>query len=138
MDGVIMAVCPKDLGKREAEMDIAAARELHGDLLKNLMTGPGSSERALHEAAEKYGLSYWCQRNLRDKWRASRRFIDQLKLARLSLLEQQVADGLAQLQLEKSAIGANDDAGMGSLVLEGEVLLAKIRKEKMVLAGAKE
>lgn len=115
----------KDFGHGEVEMPIAAAREQHNALIQKLMTGPGSSEAAMHKAERVFGLSYWQQFSLRYKKRATPAFIERVRQAYLSMLEQSVRRDLECLRTEQAKGSA--DADIEDLVLEAESLLARIK-----------
>ena len=106
-------------------MDLAVARDQHHALLSKLMTGPGSSEAAMHKAERLYGLGYWQQFRLRYRRLASPDFVERVRQAYLTTLEQSVRRDLESLKTQQTA--GKNDASIESLVLEAESLLARIR-----------
>lgn len=111
-------------------MDVTAARDMHQSIISQLMTGPGSSERAMHEAERKFNLSYWKQWTLRHKRRASPGFIEQIKLAYLLSLESSVRRDLSKLEKEQAVLGAHDNADLEGLIAEAKDILAKIAERR--------
>lgn len=117
----------KEFGHGKVEMDVAVARDQHNALIQKLMTGPGSSEAAMHRAERVFGLSYWQQFALRYKKRATPAFIERVRQAYLTMLEQSVRRDLAQLQTEQAR--GNGDADLTGLISEAENLLARIKSK---------
>jgi hypothetical protein len=117
----------KDFGSGKVEMDLTTAREQHHALITRLMTGPGGSEAAMHRAERLYGLSYWQQFRLRYRRLASPAFVERVRQAYLSTLEQSVRRDLENLKTQQIVNGTGDDASIQSLVVEAESLLARIK-----------
>ncbi len=122
-------MCLKEIGKSERDMDISVAREQHHAVVTRLMTGPGDSDGAMHRAERQFGLPYWAQFNLRYKRRATAVFIERVRQAYLSTLEQSVRKDLARLKTER-AKGHGDDRIEG-LILEAENLLGRLADRAM-------
>lgn len=110
--------------KPEREMDAALARDQHGAIITKLMTGPGDSEGAMHRAERLYGLNYWAQHTLRYKRRATPAFIERVRQAYLSMLEQSVRRDLEKLKAEQTK--GNGDAHIQKLIAEAESLLGRM------------
>ncbi len=115
----------KEFGLSEVEMDVTVARDQHHALITKLMTGPGDSEGAMHRAERMFGLSYWAQFRLRYRRAASPAFIERVRQAYLSTLEQSVRRDLESLKRQQSN-GTVDDASIQNLISEAENLLARL------------
>ena len=93
-------VCPHEVGEPEIE----EARQIHERLLFRLMTSPGDNRKsAMYKLEAAFGLSYWCQRNLRDKRRAAPDFVLRLHAAWRCVLEASVKRDVAELQNTEAA-----------------------------------
>ena len=117
---------PKELGKRD--MTIALARDQHHTVITRLMTGPGDSEAAMHRAEHQFGLPYWAQFNLRYKKRATPSFVERVRQAYLSVLEQSVKRDLEKLKTAKTL--GTDDARIEGLISEAENLLDRMASKE--------
>lgn len=106
-------------------MDLAVARDQHHALITKLMHGPGDSDGAMHRAERMFGLPYWAQFRLRYRRAASPAFIERVRQAYLSTLEQSVRRDLESLKRQQT-IGGGDDASIQSLIVEAESLLARL------------
>lgn len=115
---------PKGFSSLEVEMDVSIARDQHHSLITRLMTGPGDSEGAMHRAERMFGLPYWSQFRLRYRRAASPAFVQRVRQAYLSTLEQSVRRDLESLKTQQSA--GNNNASVQSLIVEAENLLARI------------
>ncbi len=115
----------KDFGGAEVEMTVTVARDQHHAIITKLMTGPGDSEGAMHRADRMFGLPYWQQFRLRYRRAATPAFVERVRQAYLTLLEQSVRRDLQCLQTEQAK--GNTDADIEGLVLEAEDLLARIK-----------
>lgn len=100
MEKNVSCVRQQDLGSL-SEADLSEARKIHERLLVRLMVSPGDSRGAMHRAEQAYGLSYWCQHNLRYQNRASGEFIARLHAVWLTVLEQSVHRDVAELLAER-------------------------------------
>ena len=109
-------------------MEISEARMVHQDILRRLMRGPGDALGAMHKAQEEYGLSYWCQWNLRNKQRASKAFLERLRQAYLAALERSVRNDLRKLEIEASKGG--NDASLYDLMGQATDVLEKIQEKR--------
>jgi hypothetical protein len=118
----------KHFAKPEREMDVAVARDQHHALIIRLMTGPGGSEAAMHRAERQFGLPYWAQFTLRYKKRATPVFVERVRQAYLSTLENSVRRDLERLKTEQAK--GNGDASIQDLVVEAEDLLARLESRK--------
>lgn len=105
-------------------MDVSLAREQHHVIITKLMVGPGDSEGAMHRAERQFSLPYWAQFNLRYKKRASATFIERVRHAYFSILEQSVRGDLQKLKTEQAK--GSGDARVESLIVEAENLLVRI------------
>jgi len=114
----------KPFGSAEVEMSLAVARDQHHTLITKLMTGPGDSEGAMHRAERMFGLPYWAQFRLRYRRAASPAFVERVRQAYLSTLEQSVRRDLESLRTQQAA--GNGDASLSDLIVEAENLLAKL------------
>lgn len=119
--------CQKELVTGDT-MQVSIARHEHEATLSRLMSGPGDSEGAMHKAERIFGLSYWCQFNLRHKRRASLPFMAKIHAAYVSVLERSVRRDLEALKTERAK--DNDDAELAGLVAQAEALLAEIAARK--------
>jgi len=117
----------KSFGSGEVEMTVTTARDQHHALISHLMTGPGDSEGAMHRAERLFGLNYWAQFRLRYRRLASPDFVERVRQAYLSTLEQSVRRDLESLKRQQTA--GNNDASIQSLVVEAEGLLARIKSK---------
>ena len=115
----------KDFGSAEVEMDLSAARDQHHALITKLMAGPGDSEGAMHRAERMFGLPYWAQFRLRYRRAASSAFIQRVRQAYLSTLEQSVRRDLESLRTQQIKDGTGD-ASIQNLITEAEDLLARL------------
>lgn len=120
-----MSKNPKAFGSTEVEMDVSIARDQHHSLITRLMTGPGDSEGAMHRAERMFGLPYWAQFRLRYRRAASPAFVQRVRQAYLSTLEQSVRRDLESLKTQQAA-GAGDNASIQDLIVEAENLLARL------------
>lgn len=121
-------MCLKEIGKMS--MTATARNELQ-EILKRLMPGPGGGNAAMLRAERELGLGYWPQWNLWHKRRASPAFIDRIRIAYISLLEQSVRRDIALLDIEKSK--GTTDADDSNLMAEAQALLARIAARKAAL-----
>ena len=110
-------------------MDLSIARDQHHALITRLMHGPGDSEGAMHRAERMFGLSYWAQFRLRYRRAASPAFVERVRQAYLTTLEQSVRRDLEALKRQQT-IGTGDDASIQSLVVEAENLLARLASKQ--------
>ena len=117
----------KPFGRQEVEMDLSIARDQHHAVITKLMHGPGDSEGAMHRAERMFGLNYWAQFRLRYRRLASPDFVERVRQAYLSTLEQSVRRDLESLKRQQTA--GNNDASIQSLVVEAEGLLARIKSK---------
>ena len=114
----------KEFGSAEVEMDLTVARDQHHALITKLMTGPGDSEGAMHRAERMFGLSYWAQFRLRYRRAASPQFVERVRQAYLTMLEQSVRRDLEKLKRQQ--VNGTSNADIQNLVVEAESLLARI------------
>jgi hypothetical protein len=117
-------VLQKQFGTTEVEMELTVARDQHHALITKLMTGPGDSEGAMHRAERMYGLAFWAQHRLRYRKAATAAFIERVRQAYLSTLQQSVRRDLEKLKTIQ-AIGSAD-ADVQKLVDEATDLLARM------------
>lgn len=120
----------KNFGIPEVEMSISVARDQHHALITKLMTGPGDSEGAMHRAERMFGLSYWAQFRLRYRRAASPAFIERVRQAYLSTLEQSVRRDLECLKRQQSN-GTDNDASLEDLIIEAQSFLARLERRKV-------
>lgn len=123
-------MCLKEFAKSGRDMDITIAREQLHAVVTRLMTGPGDSEGAMHRAERQFGLPYWAQFNLRYKKRATAAFIERVRQAYVSTLEQSVRRDLEKLKTERAK--GQDDDRIAGLILEAEDLLCRISDRPLV------
>jgi hypothetical protein len=128
LGGMTLLSRQKEFGTSGAEVDVAVARDQHHALITKLMTGPGSSEAAMHRAERVYGLSYWQQFALRYKKRATPAFIERVRQAYLSTLQQSVRRDLECLRTQ--AAKGSEDASIQELIVEAEDMLARLESRK--------
>lgn len=115
------------------EADVTAdAIRLHREMVDREARACGDIEGAMRRIEATYGLDYWSQYVCRYKRRITTDFALRLRGAYLDMLERSVRRDLHALKTEQ-ALGATD-AELGSLLAEGEALLAKINARK---AGVK-
>lgn len=111
-------------------MDLTIARDQHHALITKLMHGPGDSEGAMHRAERLFGLSYWAQFRLRYRRAASPAFVERVRQAYLSTLEQSVRRDLEALKRQQQ-IGTGNDASLQNLIVEAESLLARLASRQV-------
>lgn len=114
----------KAFGTAEVEMPVTIARDQHHALISKLMTGPGDSEGAMHRAERLFGLAYWAQHRLRYRRAATPVFIERVRQAYLSMLEQSVRRDLECLRTNLST--GSGDASTEDLIVEAENLLGRL------------
>jgi hypothetical protein len=114
----------KAFGITEVEMSLTVARDQHHVLITKLMTGPGDSEGAMHRADRMFGLPYWAQHRLRYRRAATAAFIERVRQAYLSTLEQSVKRDIECLRTQQAK--GNGDAATQDLIVEAEDLLARL------------
>jgi hypothetical protein len=114
----------KDFGTTEVELPLSIARDQHHALITKLMTGPGDSEGAMHRAERLFGLPYWSQHRLRYRRAGTPAFIERVRQAYLSMLEQSVRRDLECLKTQQAK--GSVDADTTDLILEAKDLLARL------------
>jgi hypothetical protein len=117
----------KPFGNAEVEMSLTVARDQHHALITKLMTGPGDSEGAMHRAERMFGLAYWAQFRLRYRRAATPAFIERVRQAYLSTLQQSVKRDLESLKTQQAA--GDSDASISDLIVEAESLLARLESK---------
>jgi hypothetical protein len=123
----------KDFGIAEVELPLTVAREQHHALISKLMNGPGDSEGAMHRAERLFGLAYWAQHRLRYRRAATPAFVERVRQAYLSMLEQSVRRDLECLRTHHTT--GNTDASTADLIVEAEDLLGRLASKAGVAKG---
>lgn len=113
-------------GRVVAELTVDELRQEHRALIVKRMTGPGSSERAMYQLQDEFGLDYWPQWNFQYKRerKPPEKFLLRLRQVILAVASKSVRKELAKLEIE--AAKGNVEPDLESLRVEAQELLAKI------------
>lgn len=123
-----MPISSGQTGDDEMSAEVGEARVLHEEMLLRHMSSPNDTDGGMRKLETIWALGYWPQWNLRNKRRASARFIRQIKSTYYAVLENSARSDLTKLKTmaEIEALKGQKHARLESLRAEAEALLAEL------------